>query len=64
MRSHRNARPVPSRLALALCALLAIQQANTLTTAEIDCAIAACAEGYAFPATCQLRHQPYGYQES
>ena len=30
-------------------ALLTMQQANTLTVTEIDCAIAACAEGYAFP---------------
>ena len=30
-------------------ALLAMQQASTITAAEIDCAIAACAEGYAFP---------------
>ena len=30
-------------------ALLAKQQASTLTVVEIECAIAACAEGYAFP---------------
>jgi len=30
-------------------ALLAMQQANTLTAAGIERAIAACAEGYAFP---------------